>query len=434
MSKKENIVHETVVRDIVDIVTDIKDTDEVKSILNWRNGRSFKSAAKASSDLTLVFPVIVDDTISIGSAMMITKAIERKAVSMMQILFSALSVSSSDNVFEYIKKFHTNMKFDDNISVDQFINLMDDYVIKNESAGITVVEDKEKYEAVKRDLRRPDYFFGEDVNDLSLNDFRKVGPLWEAPIGYYSTRTALAYDVAQKQAKFEKDRSDAISKQLLPSDVKKANELVPTMMTINFCAEAKSGEYYVPVTAVVGIKAKMYPVSSSDIVNRIVSKYTDKNSLLKLIKSTTKEISFFKDFLFAIDKAKIDALSQSRRGSSSKMWKILERRCIKSRVRRMLGSVNDASAITTLVLSSITVEAIKREYNIDVGNSGIIRPIMEAYNLMSTVIVDESLEYANFIFDTGDDEYETITFNALERESGDNNYKKIINLMTKVAR
>ena len=155
--------------------------------------------------------------------------------------------------------------------------------------------------------------------------------------------------------------------------------------------------------------------------------------MLNLVKVSTREISFFRDFLFAIDKAKIDALSQSRRGSSSKLWKVLERRAIRSKLRRALSLKNDATAITTLCITQDEVEFLKKTEYFDVENPKIIRNIMDAYNLMGFVIADESLEIAKFIFDSGDDVYETITFNNLEREQKDNT-KKIINLMSKMNR
>ena len=51
---------------------------------------------------------------------------------------------------------------------------------------------------------------------------------------------------------------------------------------------------------------------------------------------------------------------------------------------------------------------------------------------MSIVIIDEDLEVCKFIYDTGEDLWETITFNHLERESSDNTYKRIVNMMTKM--
>ena len=167
-------------------------------------------------------------------------------------------------------------------------------------------------------------------------------------------------------------------------------------------------------------------------MERIYSKNSDRNGFLKFIRATTREISFVKDFLFAIDKAKIDALSTSKRGSSNKIWKILERRTLKSRVRRALGQPNDASAISTLVISQEEVEYMKKQYNVNVENPRVMRGIMESYNLMGAVIVDELNEVCDFLFDTGNDVYEKVAFRSLERESADNDFRKMITLMTKM--
>ena len=57
---------------------------------------------------------------------------------------------------------------------------------------------------------------------------------------------------------------------------------------------------------------------------------------------------------------------------------------------------------------------------------------MESYNLMSVVIVDELNEVCDFIYDTGNDVYERLSFRSLERESSDNDFRKMITLMTKM--
>ena len=163
-----------------------------------------------------------------------------------------------------------------------------------------------------------------------------------------------------------KSRQDLIRGQLLDTDVKKANELIPSMMVVNYI-NASTGEP-IPDQMVIGVKAKIYALDSIDIINRIKIKNHDHRGLLKFIKATTREISFFKDFLFAIDKAKVDALSQSRRGSSSKLWKILERRSTKSKIRRAMGRINDASAISTLVITQEEVEYLKKIENINLEN------------------------------------------------------------------
>ena len=127
-------------------------------------------------------------------------------------------------------------------------------------------------------------------------------------------------------------------------------------------------------------------------------------------------------------------MSNSKRGSSSPLWKILERRSKKSKIRRVLGQANDASAITTLVISQEEVEYLKKTESMNLEEPKVARSIMESYNFMSIVIVDESMEVAKFIYDTGDDVYESLAFSSLEREASDSSTKKIVNLMTKMSR
>ena len=154
--------------------------------------------------------------------------------------------------------------------------------------------------------------------------------------------------------------------------------------------------------------------------------------IILLIKNRI-EISFFKDFLFAIDKAKIDAMSLStRKSSSDKMWKVLERRATSSKFKRAFKQNNNMAAITSLVISQDEVEYMRKNYNVDIERLGTIVSLFSSLNLICIVIVDESLEVAKFIFDEQDPSWETISFNHLERESNDNTYKKVVNLMTKM--
>lgn len=423
-----NRIHETVIRDIVDVISDVKKSDEIKGIMN--RGTSFRSAAQASSNFTLVFPTICSTNISIDNASMVSKATERKAVSMLQILFTAISISDSSNAVEYLKNFHTNLDMNgSDITVDGFMDALDKYIINQEGVQIT---DRELYEAVKQDLRNLSYVLPESVSEHGLDKFRIY------PQSLYGN-TSIVNEADSDQLKdlsnitdVRKKRQDMLANQLLDSDVKKANELVPTTMIVNFVS-TETGQP-IPGQMIIGVKAKLYPVSSTDLMNRMRTKNDDNNGMLKFIKATTREISFMRDFIFAIDKAKLDALSQSKKGSSSKLWKILERRALKSKFRRTLGQINDASAISTVVISQEEVEYLKKEDGIDVENPRVIRPIMEAYNLMGFCIIDESMEVAKFIYDSGDDIYENVSFSHLERETSDGGYKKVINLMTQLKR
>lgn len=432
-------VHETIIRDIVDIIQGVKDSDEVQKVSGYNDKNSWKSITRKSDALTLVFPVIASRNTSYEAAAMISKAIERKAVTLLQMLFSAINITDSKDGIDYISKFHNNLDIG-NMSVDKFMDTMDRFV--KENALITEASRHEEYEKIKKDLSNMNFYFENNVNDESLNDYKVVNVEGtrilvkeETPIEFESNpydRGDSLKDLKDTM-NITKIGKDIKTGNLIDGDVKKANELVPTMVYVNFTTINKDTDYAIPSSIIIGVKAKLYAADSYDILNRLKIKNNDRNLALNLIKAGTREISFFKDFIFAVDAAKIDALSRSRKGSSSIDWKVLERRALKSRIKRSLFINNDAAAITTLVITQEEVEYLKKTEYIDVENPRVITPILDAYNLMGFVIVDEALEIAKFIFDSQDNMYEILTFNNLERESKDNT-KKIINLMSKMSR
>ena len=455
-------LHETVVKDIVDVISDIKNFDQI----DWINNRnSTGSIAKRASNLVLVFPVIVSNALSMETAMIINKAIERKCCSLLQILFSSMQFANSDNLIDYLRKFHTNLDLKSGMDLDEFLDIMDKMVDEG-----TVIVNKEMYEAIKEDMHNIDYHLSTDFNPISINDYKIVNNYFgESSVvceansrnlntGIYDDKDLIAAmnrsinkrvdkSIAKGFKKgitvnnnnnigkadrnmSAKDATDYFSKQLLDNDIKKANELMPTTMVVNFISTSDDGRNSERVTGVIGVKAKMYPVDSMDICNRLSSKIKDRNGLFNLVRASTREISFFKDLAFAIDKAKLDAIYMASDSNNARMFKVLERRAAKNKFSRLIKK-NDASAITSLVLSQYEVEYLK-QMNINMEKSYNARSILEAYNLMDIVIADESLEIAKFIFDDGDGVYEALTFDALEKQSNDNTYKKVVNLVSKI--
>lgn len=506
--KKFDQIHETVLKDAIELFTGIhdlvSDDEGLEKLIakhKSRNSPYIRSIANKSNDLICVFPVLSSRNIAIGNQAMVSKAIEKNLVAMMQMLFSAIQIADADDAFEYINNFHTNInksaKFFDIDDVIAVSNLMDSATESAYKVGGKV--DAAILEAVRQDLKnmnfvldshittRPikesftcnldpsgkytvevkpykedynydDYIedFGNQVDgrDVAIDRLNRTTRKQSAYIGQLEdelnkfkgldaadkqrrrTKDALdnrktRVDIAKGYSQLTKDQNDFFRNQVLNSEYKKANELQPTLMIVNF--KVKNGDSYIPVDSIViGVKAKLYPIASEDIITHLVAKSKDANWIQKFIKASTKEISFFKDFLFAIDKAKIDALSMSRKGSSNMMWKVLERRANKSKFNKLMAKSNDATAITTIMVSQNEVDYMKKEYQVDISEISTARVLLEKYNLIGLCIVDESLEIAKFLYDTGDDMWETIAFSNLERESNDNTYKKVVNLMTKV--
>lgn len=499
-------LHETIVRDIIDVIDDVKNFDQVEWI---RNRNNVGSIAKRASNLVLVFPVLCSSSINIQTASIISKAIERKCVSLLQILFSSMQLTSVDNMYDYLKQFHTNLDLRSGLTLDDFMNVMD----RMANEGAIEITNMELYQAVKEDMHNINYYLSTELNPSSINDYHirkdmygeshiisEAKPIISADrngITYYDyngnvkgyrpasnrnssskpSNPVISFDNSNASSNgggnggrggngnggngnggngatnnavnigannnqmtnnrnnaridFE-DRVNYFRYQLSVGDVQKANELMPTTMIVNFTTRNDSGDYYT-TTGIIGIKAKLYPVDSMDICNRISSKYKDSNGLFNLVRASTREISFFKDLAFAIDKARVDAVNMARESNNAKMFKVLERRANRNRFSSLLKK-NDASPITSLIVSQEEVEYLKKYSSVDMEKSYVTRSILENYNLMDIVIADESLEVAKFLFDDGDGIFETLAFDSLEKEAKDSSYKKVVNLMSKINR
>ena len=467
-----NQIHETVVADIFETLRDgiklVGDTVNPKTA-KVRNARSI---ARATSGLTLAFPVICSNTLPLETATMIAKAIERKNVALLQMAFSAYNITSDSDAISHLSKFHQNLNLG-KMDLDSFMDAMESL---SESSNIYPNE----IAAIKEDCKRNlNFILGDSINERSLLEYSEIHTMgresiiYEAPrpkdlsgnplsdddmenmaydntgIGHSKEDIRWYYDQKNKEEKQKLDtikvnndardkyrqasqnKNDQFTKQLLPSDVKKANEMQSTLMIVNFYVNEKDRDLNVAQQFVCGVKSKLYAIDSSDIINKIITKHVDSDVLLKLVKVSTREISFVKDFLLGIDDAKLDSLSKSRKGSGSTLFKALERRALKGKVRRSLRLENSAKAISTLVISSEEAEDLRKYENIDVMNPRTIAPIMEKLNLLYFVVVDTIGESVNMLTD-GETEYESYSFTALERESGDAAYKKAINLITKV--
>lgn len=414
---KFECLHETPIRAAIDLIDIFKKTD-VEDILDAtkRSPYASSSIARIASNMTLVFPVMCSNTLHIDTCMMIMKAVERKCAVMLQILFSAYQVTDVKDAQEFISRFHSNIRVGNKATVDDFIALGD---ALSETTALKV--DKDIIGTLSKDFRENCYFVLEDdISPVSIED--RYNGIKEA--------AASNYDIKDK-----KEMSDYFKNQILPSDVKKANELTPLAMIVNFTTVNSSTGRAVPVeNVVIGIKARFIPVDSDDIINHLLTKLEDKNFIIQLIRATTREISFFKDFVLAIDNAKIEALANSKRGSANPMWKVLERRAVMSRLNRFVGvRGNNANAITTLVVSQEEIDYVKKNHGKNFDSIKTINTLLDAYNLMGFAIADESLEVVKFKFDDGENFFETLAFSSLEKEASDNSYKKIVNLMTKLA-
>ena len=443
------IYHESELSALLDIMNKIvPDNSNKPSVNKSKPAVGSSSIAKATSKLTLTFPVICSRGIAIENSAMVTKALERNFVTMIQQLLAANNISNFEGLQDYIDTFHNNI--DSTImNFDDILNMMEnafEYVTPKDIA------------VIKESMRYIDASLPSAVNETALTDFTvregAVEPNKKdknnngitniakdnSTVNNNITNTNINID--NDKSKNAKSSAEFFNKQVLDSDYKKANELMPTMLAVNFKVKTDNAGLQDYGNAVIGVKAKLYPISSNDIVSHVIDKVTgNANWLVNILKVITREISvssFVKDFVLAIDKAKMDAATHSSRHSSgaSKMWGVLERRAVRSKTNRMMRNSNSAAAaITTLCISQEEVEYIKKNSSptVDLESLSVVKGLFESYNLICICIVDEALEVAKFVFDTNDPTWEVIPFTHLERESSDNTYKRVVNLIAKTS-
>ena len=426
-----------ILKDLITDVLDAADGTEIGKFISKKNP-SIKSITRANKDLTMTFPVMVSNTVDPVSAQLVARALERKFVTLTQMLLSAISITSSKDAIDHLKNVHANLDLSSFFDVDDYLAVSEEATAMHIFDADTV---KAVYEAFRQErlrakpvnhlITRPQTpvrpmkeEFGEEYSDSLLTSLGKARFANAIDNGEFDP-LMKQYGQGKSLGQASRNRERKITKDQM--DYKKANELQPTLLQIQFISTNDNNDP-ITVDAYVGIKSKIYCVDSADIANHIVSKRSYNFSLYNLIKATSGEIEFWRDFVFAIKKAKIDAVSNTNRGSSSKLWKVLERRALASKINRFMSLRNDATAITTLVVSAYDVEMLRKIEDIDISNSRVARKLMDDYNLVGIVIVDDSTESAKFIFDTGDDEYEPYTFKTLKREDK-LDYKQMIQLL-----
>lgn len=421
------------------------------------------SISNKTKQLIMTFPVLCDNTLPPSTASMINKANERNIVTMLQLLFSSISVSGNDGS-KVLSQLHKNVNI--NSTMDDVIDSIDDFVDNNLKflpskfrESVNEVDIKRALMVMQEEMKRSEKVFPinsfseRSLNQYSIQTVHGKTIVTEAPwidddqgrVDDYihgmdpdqlqdfinRARATDLRDQIERRRREDSHYDEDWNRQILDTDVKKANEMTPTLMVVQFNELDPDGKIAGRKPFVAGVKSRLISVDSTDIIERIVVKNKTKVNFLNFIRATTGEIKFFRDFLFCIDQAKIDAKNSVKKGEAAKMWKVLESRSSKNFHNKARKSGNDASAITTLVINQETVNMIKKNYDFDLERVANAKSILDAYNLLGIVIADESIEVVKFLY-AGNDMFEQQAYSYLNKEQADNSYKKIINLISKM--
>lgn len=447
----QNVLNEENIFTVVDKLFDKKNSRDAKQGVVNLNG----SISRYTKNLIMSFPVLWDSSLSIDTGMMVAKANERNVVNMLQLLFASVNltfatgdnVSGSDIIAKFYRDIDPNMDLNDLIDWLDKMSGTDDKI--NNAAYYAKLGVNEAVKDMMQQFNSQTTFKKESINPQSLNDYLvRTNPLgtqtvFRAPVKLHE---ADKYQMKKDLDDLYKDRRDYtdkeaqaqvnnITKRVLSSaDIKKLNAMEPTLLIINYSvinrkmANIDGYEIVDKKSFLAGVKSRVIPVESMDIAERFVSKDRTKLSIKNLIRATTGEISFVKDFLLCLDKIKIDAKNTAKRGPLANYWSILEKRATKNNLRKLQRGGNDGAAITTIALSQDTVNYMRNVYRFDIENISNAKMILNAYNLLGIMICDEAEESVKVLYD-GYNDFEVFSYISLQRDVSDRNYRKVVNLL-----
>ena len=155
--------------------------------------------------------------------------------------------------------------------------------------------------------------------------------------------------------------ADGINGAVYDNDVKKANELVPTLLHIRIFPVDKSDSdaNLQPIDLVIGIKATIHPVSTEEMITNIARGIKNENKFFNFIRWTTGEISFFKDFVLSMNELKIDAINTGSK--SSRWWTMLKRRKALAKIKNRILP-DRLLPNSTIVITQETADTLRNQY------------------------------------------------------------------------
>lgn len=427
------------------ILNDISEVVKSVSTLVRTNSSAMKknndSLAKKAKEGILQFPAICSNSLDADTLSMASKALERNYATFAQIVYTMNCVAQVDEikgVGDFINKFHTNIGNTGTIDV---LNLalkeaLEDYS-QTELDGMVLetILCKGSTNTIihENSINLKEYMSGfnlDVLNDLFMPaDIRKE--IIEENIAY--NKNHRKYGDILLEAEDEKNpnlnKISIPSKVLDNNELKKANELVPTTLTLKINFMDKNGNLAGERTFNIGVKVTLHPASSEEIINNLCS--ARDTGFFKFIRWTTGELSLVKDVLLNLNEIKLDVVNKT--AGKSGWFSTFKRLKAKSTIlSKFSKGAQGFHPLGTIIISMDEAEIIKNKSGLDLTRVSDVKKVMDKFMLLGFVILDPATQTAMFIFDDSPD-FEMQPFSGLKREGNGSNtdLKELLKVMNR---
>ena len=446
-----------VFNDTMELISDISNT--IAS--NISDKKTYSSLQARAKEGTLQFPHIVSRNLDIETAQMVCKASERALSTFVQIAMSmspTLSGKDGTDAVDYVRQFHTNLLGKSSASsygqaalkafvsegyngfVNNNLGTVLCSITMNDKTTSLIASNKEQMSSILDVLNKR--ILNETIRPNVLCSIRNV-PVSEAKnnkaVGSHddnrsfdNSKTDNRIDNrvfndnrviggSQQQTKKPKDFDVTLNKDmLLDNDVKKSNELVSTLVHVRIQLLSKDNNELVGYQDfILGVKALMHPVGSDELISNLIAAYRGNNKLFDFIRWTSGEISFAKDFVLNISRAKQDVLNRS--AGASPLWISAKRSRNIAKIYNKVGK-DSLYPNVTIIITKQEVDYIKDNYGIDFMNIRDVDKVIDELFLITFIVVDTASQICHFKYEASDD-YESVSFSGLERENSSDERK-----------
>ena len=450
------------INDVVELVKELKDISEFdpgneKAINNivktLSGGNSRKSITRRAKNNICQFPVIISSSVEKASITMIVKALEREYSTLIRFVIGQEDVIDLDKFDKnsYLRKIHQNSSINPSAEYVQAINSVfaENVVLLNKEQLKPFLEDFEmgainnltisnykvvsEARTVKRDAKLD--AFGQPVTSDGVHSTVSTTETYKDDneqaidkinVTNKQADTKLKIRQAEKiDAEFAKDYKTGITSQLVDLDVKKSNELMPTVLEI--VVDYRANDTFKTTTMLIGIKAVAHVLPTNEMTYFIGKSLKENRFIFRLIQWSTGEIKFWKDFVLSIDRIKAEASSSK----SSRWWAFLKSRAKHSRFKNLLGKEGFIPN-ATFVLSMAEVEFLKNSEGIDLFDYKITDKLMKIFFLLRFVVLDDIDEIA-YMYDEEQQTFNHYSYNQLEKEKSSSNkdLKSLVSLINR---
>ena len=328
------------------------------SVTSGGGNRQYERSLRGRSEsFVLQFPVVVSDSLSVDSVEVIRNQVELERSLDLSNIITNTPVVNMTNSNDYLSQYHQNV-----------------YMAKGGSPLATANESAEAFkETNERLLADPD----EDLEQKSLN-----------------TQT-LPHDLVKEEPEDTQVNGQTTAR-VLKAD--RLNRSIPLLVKINNVKYAlrdpkdprKVDKVVDMKELVFGVKGVVHTVTHNDVVYFLGEASTRSNALARLVKLTTGEISFFKEFLFNIDRSKKIATSKH-----SGVWATMNSMFTNEKISQYQKKQGLVPTIT-LVISADEVEQIRINTGLDIlSNDRAAAKIYDELFLLDFYVVDEANQLAH---------------------------------------